>query len=127
VVYVQAWLISKVTEAYYKKAIPMREHGMEPKLGFAGSISSCNIGMLPDAFYDRVSGGSIVIRRSRAFSFCEDGLVLGGSDDGRVVPADVVILATGFRGDQKLRDMFASPRVKDIVAGSSDTTVPLYR
>ncbi|KAK8460294.1 hypothetical protein SEVIR_2G309166v4 [Setaria viridis] len=121
-----AWLISKVTEAYYKKAIPMREHGMEPELGFAGSISSCNIGMLPDAFYDKVRGGSIVIRRSGAFSFCEDGLVLDGADR-RVVPADLVILATGFRGDQKLRDMFVSPRVKDIVAGSSDTTVPLYR
>ncbi|CAL5072971.1 unnamed protein product [Urochloa decumbens] len=119
-----AWLISKVTEAYYKKAIPMREYGMEPDIGFAGSLSSCKIGMLPDAFYDKVSSGSVVIRRSGAFSFCEDGLVLDG---GRVVAADLVILATGFRGDQKLRDMFVSPRVKDIVAGSSDTTVPLYR
>ncbi|CAL5086991.1 unnamed protein product [Urochloa decumbens] len=96
-----AWLISKVTEAYYKKAIPMREYGMEPEIGFATSISSCKSGMLPDAFYGRVRGGSVVIRRSRAFSFCEDGL--------------------------KLRDMFVSPRVKDIVAGSSDTTIPLYR
>ncbi|CAN6205139.1 unnamed protein product [Urochloa humidicola] len=116
-----AWLISKVTEAYYKKAIPMREYGMEPEIGFAGCLSSCKIGMLPDAFYDKVRAGSVVIKRSGAFSFCEDGLVL----DGVVVPADLVILATGFRGDQKLRDMFVSPRVKDIVAGSSDTTVPL--
>ncbi|GJM99438.1 hypothetical protein PR202_ga16534 [Eleusine coracana subsp. coracana] len=126
-----AWLISKVTEAYYKKAIPMREYGMEPEYGFAGSISACKTGMLPDglAFYDRVKDGSIVFRRSRSFSFCEDGLVLDGADDHQrvVVPADLVILATGFRGDQKLRDMFVSPRVKEIVAGSSDTTVPLYR
>ncbi|CAN6225350.1 unnamed protein product [Urochloa humidicola] len=119
-----AWLISKVTEAYYKRALPLREYGMEPDIGFAGSLSSCKIGMLPEAFYDKVRGGSVVIRRSGAFSFCEDGLVL---DAGRVVPADLVILATGFRGDQKLRDMFVSPLVKDIVAGSSDTTVPLYR
>ncbi|RLN35547.1 putative flavin-containing monooxygenase 1 isoform X2 [Panicum miliaceum] len=119
-----AWLISKLTEAYYKKAIPMREYGMEPEQGFAGSIASCKIGMLPEAFYDKVRGGGVIIRRSRLLSFCEDGLVLDG---GRVVPADLVILATGFRGDQKLRDMFVSPRVKDIVAGSPDTTVPLYR
>ncbi|CAN6198803.1 unnamed protein product [Urochloa humidicola] len=120
-----AWLISKVTESYYKRALPLREYGMEPDTGFAGSLSSCKIGMLPDAFYDKVRSGSVIIRRSGAFSFCEDGLVLDG---GRVVvPADLVILATGFRGDQKLRDMFVSPRVKDIVAGSSDTTVPLYR
>ncbi|CAL5072972.1 unnamed protein product [Urochloa decumbens] len=122
-----AWLISKVTEAYYKKAMPMREYGMEPEIGFATSISSCKSGMLPDAFYDRVRGGSFVIRRSRAFSFCEDGLVLDAPDGGRVIPADVVILATGFRGDQKLRDMFVSSRVKDIVVGSSGTTIPLYR
>ncbi|KAK3129531.1 hypothetical protein QOZ80_6BG0481170 [Eleusine coracana subsp. coracana] len=31
-----AWLISKVTEAYYKKAIPMRAYGMEPEYGFGG-------------------------------------------------------------------------------------------
>ncbi|PUZ71828.1 hypothetical protein GQ55_2G345800 [Panicum hallii var. hallii] len=119
-----AWLVSKLTEAYYKRAIPMREYGMEPELGFAGAIASCKIGMLPEAFYDKVRGGGVVIRRSGKFSFCEDGLVLDG---GRVVPADLVILATGFRGDQKLRDMFVSPRVKDIVAGSPGTTVPLYR
>ncbi|OEL14641.1 putative flavin-containing monooxygenase 1 [Dichanthelium oligosanthes] len=126
-----AWLISKVTGAYYKRAIPMREHGMEPEHGFAGCISSCKVGMLPEAFYDKVSAGSVVMRRSRSFSFCEDGLVLDGAGDGsgRVVPADLVIVATGFRGDQKLRDMFVSPRVKEMVAGSrsSDTTVPLYR
>ena len=43
------------------------------------------------------------------------------------MPADVVVLATGFLGDEKLKDMFASPRVKDIIAGSPDTAVPLYR
>ncbi|KAL6844626.1 hypothetical protein ACP4OV_025285 [Aristida adscensionis] len=121
-----AWLKSKVTEAYYRTAIPMREYGMEPEAGFAGSISACKIGMLPEAFYGKVRDGSVVMRRSRAFSFCEEGLVLDGAGR-RVVPADVVILATGFRGDQKLRDMFVSPRVKAIVAGSPDTTVPLYR
>nr|CAB3454132.1 unnamed protein product [Digitaria exilis] len=120
-----AWLKSKLTGAYYKRSIPMREYGMEPEYGFAGCLSSCKVGMLPGAFYDKVRSGSVAIRRSRSFSFRQDGLVL---DDGRVVvPADLVILATGFRGDQKLRDMFVSPRVKDIIAGSPDTTVGLYR
>lgn len=66
--------------------------------------------------------GSVVIKRSRSFAFCEDGLVLDGNRDGAapaVVPADLVILATGFRGDQKLRDMFVAPRVKAVVAGAS--------
>uniref|UniRef100_A0ACD5XV98 Uncharacterized protein n=1 Tax=Avena sativa TaxID=4498 RepID=A0ACD5XV98_AVESA len=120
-----AWAISAATGAYYRKAIPMREHGMEPGHGFARCVSSCLISMLPDGFYDRVKEGSVVFQRSRSsFSFCQDGLVL---DKQRVVPADVVILATGFRGDQKLRNMFASPRVKDIIAGAPGTAAPLYR
>ena len=50
-----------------------------------------------------------------------------GENKQRVVPADLVILATGFRGDQKLKNMFVSPRVKDIIASASDTAMPLYR
>lgn len=123
--FVQGWLISTLTAAYYKKEIPMREYGLEPEYGFARCVSSCLIAMLPDGFYDRVKEGCIVIKKSRSFSFCEDGLVLDGA--GERVRADLVILATGFRGDQKLRDMFVSPRLKEIVAGSSDTTIPLYR
>ncbi|KAM0832504.1 hypothetical protein ACQ4PT_064864 [Festuca glaucescens] len=125
-----AWAISAATGAYYRREIPMREHGMVPGHGFARSISSCLVSMLPDGFYDRVKEGSVVLARSRAFSFCADGLVLdgGGGERQRVVPADVVVLDTGFRGDQKLRDMFASPRVKDIIiAGATDTAVALYR
>ncbi|XP_047083771.1 probable flavin-containing monooxygenase 1 [Lolium rigidum] len=121
-----AWAISAATGAYYRREIPMREHGMVPGHGFARCVSSCLISMLPDGFYDRVKEGSVVFQRSKSFSFCEDGLqVLDGAGSGnkrRVVPADVVILATGFRGDQKLRDMFVSPRVKDIIAA-----MPLYR
>ncbi|CAM0952864.1 unnamed protein product [Alopecurus aequalis] len=124
-----AWAISAVTGAYYRREIPMREYGMEPGHGFARCVSSCLISMLPDEFYDRVREGSVVFQRSKSFSFCPDGLVLDGGDKQRqrVVPADVVILATGFRGDEKLRDMFASPRVKDIIAGAPEKAAPLYR
>ncbi|VAI20842.1 unnamed protein product [Triticum turgidum subsp. durum] len=125
-----AWAISAATGAYYRRAIPMREHGMEPGHGFARCVSSCLISMLPDGFYYKVKEGSVVFARSRSFGFCHDGLVLDGAGaEKRVVPADVVVLATGFRGDEKLKNMFASPRVKDIIAGSSnsDTAVPLYR
>ncbi|KAF7067204.1 hypothetical protein CFC21_073124 [Triticum aestivum] len=99
----------------------MREHGMEPGHGLARSVSSCLISKLPDGFYDRVREGSVVLARSKSFGFRHDGLVL--DDEKRVVPADVVIFATGFRGDEKLRNMFASPRVKDIIGASA----PLYR
>ncbi|KAF0910671.1 hypothetical protein E2562_004663 [Oryza meyeriana var. granulata] len=121
------WLISKLTEAYYKKEIPMEEHGMSPDHRLARSFSSCLIGMLPERFYDMVKEGSIVIKKSRSsFTFCDDGLVLDGGA-GERVPAELVILATGFRGDEKLRNMFASRLVRELVAGSPDTAVPLYR
>uniref|UniRef100_J3MZW3 Flavin-containing monooxygenase n=1 Tax=Oryza brachyantha TaxID=4533 RepID=J3MZW3_ORYBR len=122
------WLISKLTEAYYKKEIPMEEHGMAPEYGLARSFSSCLIGMLPERFYDMVKEGSIVIKKLRgSVTFCDDGLLLDGGVSGERVPAELVILATGFRGDEKVRDMFASRRVREIVAGTPDTTVPLYR
>ncbi|KAM0836481.1 hypothetical protein ACQ4PT_062296 [Festuca glaucescens] len=121
-----AWAISAATGAWYRREIPMRKYGMEPGHGFARCVSSCLISMLPDGFYDRVKEGSVVFQRSKSFSFYEDGLVLDGGNK-RVVPADVVILATGFRGDKKLRDMFASQRVKGIIAGAPNTATPLYR
>uniref|UniRef100_A0A0D9XGC8 Flavin-containing monooxygenase n=1 Tax=Leersia perrieri TaxID=77586 RepID=A0A0D9XGC8_9ORYZ len=114
------WLISKLTEAYYKKEIPMEKHNMSPEHGLASSFSSCRIGMLPDRFYDMVNDGSIVIKRSPTpFTFCADGLMLAGGERA-VTPADLVILATGFRGDEKLRRMLAtSRRVRDAVVVAS--------
>ncbi|KAF0902563.1 hypothetical protein E2562_018059 [Oryza meyeriana var. granulata] len=117
------WLLSKLAETYYKMQIPMEKHGMVPEESFAGSMSGCRLGVLPDGFYDRVEEGSILIKRTRSFSFCTDGLVL--DDTGERVEADVVVLATGFHGEQKLRDMFVSATFKQMVA--ADTPAPLYR
>uniref|UniRef100_M8BKT1 Uncharacterized protein n=1 Tax=Aegilops tauschii TaxID=37682 RepID=M8BKT1_AEGTA len=83
-----AWAISAGAD---RRSIPMREHGMEPGHGFARSVSSCLLSMLPDGFYDKVKEGSVVFARSRSFVFCHDGLVLDGAGaEKRVVPADVV-------------------------------------
>ena len=116
-----------MTEAYYKRSIPMREHGMVPDWSFAWTISACRLGVLPDGFYDRVAEGSVAIRRARSVSFCADGLVLGEDDAGERVEADVVVLATGFRGADKLRGIFASPRFREMVAGGPDNPAPHYR
>ena len=123
----QRWVISKLTEAYFKARIPMREHGMVPDWSFAWTVSACRVGVLPDRFYDRVAEGSVAIRRARSVSFCADGLVLGEDDAGERVEADVVVLATGFRGADKLRGIFASPRFREMVAGGPDNPAPHYR
>ncbi|CAL5069944.1 unnamed protein product [Urochloa decumbens] len=124
------WAITRVAEEYYTARIPMmREHGMVPRRSFAWAVSACRLGVLTERFYDRVAEGSIVIERARSVAFCSDGLVLdaGGGAGERVVEADVVVLATGFRGADKLRGIFASPRFRSMVAVGPDNPAPLYR
>ena len=98
---------------------------MVPDYSFSFAMSSCLIAMLPEGFYDRVDEGSIVLKKSKRFSFSNGGIIL--EDANECIKSDIVILATGFRGDQKLRDIFTANWCKTIVAGSSETPVPLYR
>ncbi|KAI4320919.1 hypothetical protein MLD38_034352 [Melastoma candidum] len=67
--------------------------------------------------------GSILLKKSSGFAFCEDGLVLEGEANGRV-SADVVIFATGWETDMKLADIFSSESFRERITGSS---APLYR
>ncbi|WOL13447.1 putative flavin-containing monooxygenase 1 [Canna indica] len=119
------WLLSKFAESSYKTAIPIEKYDMVPDHSFAQALDSCLVAMLPDKFYDRVEEGSIVLKKSKSFSFCKNGVIVDGEDDP--IKSDIVIFATGFRGDEKLSSMFKSPFFRDIIAGSSTTTVPLYR
>ncbi|PKA47822.1 putative flavin-containing monooxygenase 1 [Apostasia shenzhenica] len=118
------WVVSLFIESYMKYAVPMKKHGMVPEHSFVQAMSSCLVTLLPEKFYERVEQGSIVLRRcGGSFEFSHEGLAV----DGQPVKADLVIFATGFRGDDKLRGIFSSPSFQKIVAGSEDTTVPLYR
>jgi dimethylaniline monooxygenase (N-oxide forming) len=122
----QRWLVATLIGTYYRIHIPMRKHGMVPDSNFSQATLGWRLGFLPDRFYERVHEGGIVLKRCESFSFCADGLVLDGT--GERVDADVVVLATGFDGDQLLRSVFTSPWFREIVAsGTSDTMLPLYR
>ena len=121
----QRWAITKVIETYFKHSIPLQKHGMVPEYSFSFAITSCLIAMLPEGFYDLVDEGSIVLKKSKRFGFYNHGIVL--EDANECIKSDVVILATGFRGDKKLKDIFTANWCKTIVAGSSETPVPLYR
>jgi dimethylaniline monooxygenase (N-oxide forming) len=130
--FLQGWVTSKLTEAYYKWSIPMREHGMEPDCGLGEACLGWRLGILPEGFYDRVDEGSIELRRyGGSVSFCANGLVLDAGGDGGeriVVGADVVILCTGFDIDRPLRDVFASSWFGEIIAADDAADVlPLYR
>lgn len=101
---------------------------MVPEHSFLQEMNSCLISTVPQGFYDNAEKGSIILRRSPTFTFCKEGVLL----DDRVgtkepIKSDLVIFATGFRGDQKLKDIFASPKFQDYIFGSSNNAVPLYR
>ena len=98
---------------------------MVPKHSFHTEINSCLIATVPEKFYDKVEEGSINLKKSKSFSFCKEGVLVNG--EAQPLKTDLVILATGFQGDKKLKGIFVSPTFKDYIAGSLDATVPLYR
>ncbi|KAG0459265.1 hypothetical protein HPP92_022393 [Vanilla planifolia] len=119
------WVISKLAEIYYKRILPMEKYGMVPDHSFFEAMTSSLLAIIPETFYDKVEAGSIVLKKSAAFEFCQKGVVVEG--EASPIAADVVIFGTGFNSDQKLRDVFSSPRLRSMVAGSLESTVPLYR
>ncbi|KAK7856513.1 hypothetical protein CFP56_023166 [Quercus suber] len=48
--------------------------------------------------------GSIVLKKGTSFSFRKEVFMANGED--QLLKTDLVILATGFRGDEKLKDIF---------------------
>lgn len=104
---------------------PLKEFGLVPNHSFLQDISSCQTGILPDFFFDKVKEGSIVIRKSQSFSFCNEGLIIDG--DANPIETDLVIFATGYQGEQKLRSIFKSPLFQSYINGTGNSTVSLFR
>ncbi|GAV73907.1 FMO-like domain-containing protein [Cephalotus follicularis] len=119
------WGTSKLVESYLRWKLPLKKYGMIPKCSFFQNLSSCQIAMLPDKFYDQVEEGSIILKKSQSFSFCKEGLIING--EAQPLEADTVIFATGYKGDEKLKNIFQSPFFQRCIMGSPSTAVPLYR
>ncbi|KAK9094840.1 hypothetical protein Scep_026309 [Stephania cephalantha] len=119
------WIFSKFVESYIRWKLPLKKYKMIPIHSFSQEISSCTISTVPSNFYNKVEEGSIILRKSAKFSFCKDGVMIDG--ENKSLKTDVVILATGYRGDQKLKNIFKSPTFQNYIQGSSSTIVPLYR
>lgn len=124
-VWSQRWAISKLVESYLRCELPLNKYKMVPEHRFMEQFSSCKVPILPDNFYRMVEEGSIVLKKSQSLSFCSEDLVV----DGEVEPlrADVVILATGFKSDEKLKNMFSSLTIQQCINGPSTTQVALYK
>ncbi|KAK3195829.1 hypothetical protein Dsin_027139 [Dipteronia sinensis] len=123
------WGFSKFVESHINKKNRLAKYGMVPKHSFIQQISSCLITIVPEKFYDKVEEGSIILKKSKSFSFCEQGIAVDGETTSTTTPlkTDAVILATGFRGDKKLKGIFVSQVFQDYIAGSPNETLPLYR
>ncbi|KAG8367499.1 hypothetical protein BUALT_Bualt16G0078300 [Buddleja alternifolia] len=118
------WVMSKFVESYARWKLPLKKYNMIPEESFVKEASSCQILFLQDNFYDKVEDGSIVFKKSKSFSFCKEGLILDGENDP--IKLDIVIFATGYKGDEKLRNMFADPTFQNGIMGSPTSVVPLY-
>ncbi|KAM5562724.1 putative flavin-containing monooxygenase 1 [Rosa sericea] len=120
------WAYSKFVETYANKKLGLYKYGMVPKQRFLQDISSCLIAVVPENFYDRVQEGSIILKKSLGnFGFCQEGILV----EGEVSPltTELVILATGFNGEKKLKNVFVSPTFQDYIMGSQEAILPLYR
>ncbi|OMO92025.1 Flavin monooxygenase FMO [Corchorus olitorius] len=69
--------------------------------------------------------GKIKLKKATNFSFCPNGILVDG--ETTPVEADVVIFATGYRGENKLRDIFLSQTFQKLIAGTPDAAMPIYR
>ncbi|MCL7036123.1 hypothetical protein MKW94_026247 [Papaver nudicaule] len=120
------WTFSKFVESYIKSKFPLEKYNLIPEHSFLQQIASCSLSTAPEKFYDKVEEGSIILKKSKEFGFNKDGLVF--NDDATApLETDVVILCTGYKGDEKLKNIFKSPNFQSYIMGSSNSTVPLYR
>ncbi|XVE98452.1 hypothetical protein REPUB_Repub03eG0107800 [Reevesia pubescens] len=119
------WGISKLVEGYIKWKFPLKKYGMIPKYSFLQDASSCLIAILPENFFAKAEEGSIIIKHSQSFSFCKEGVMIDG--ETKPLKSDVVIFATGFKGDQKLKNIFSSPIFQHYIMGSPASILTLHR
>ncbi|KAL8210647.1 hypothetical protein R6Q57_005084 [Mikania cordata] len=119
------WGISKLVETHIKTKLPLAKFNMVPERSFSKDLRSCLLAALPHDFFNRVEIGSISLKKSPSFSFYDDGILIDGENEP--IKADIVILATGFRGIQKLKNIFTSQDFGKLIAVSPDSRVPLYR
>ncbi|CAI9275763.1 unnamed protein product [Lactuca saligna] len=119
------WGISKLVESYLKKKTPLAKFDMVPQQSFSKEARSCVICHMPnpEEFFDAVEKGSIKLKKTPSFRFYEKGISI--EEDNTRIEADIIIFATGFKGVEKLKDIFESSTYGDLITGSP--RIPLYR
>nr|CAB3496886.1 unnamed protein product [Digitaria exilis] len=114
--------VSKFIESYLAWKLPLDKYGIRPSHPFVEDYASCQMAILPDGFFDMADRDMIRFKRASGWCFSENGVVL---DDGTEVEADLVFLATGFEGKDKVRAVLPEP-FRGLVVDKSGM-MPLYR
>ncbi|KAL8137212.1 hypothetical protein V2J09_003213 [Rumex salicifolius] len=94
--------VSKVIESYLLHKLPLEKYGIKPDHPFLEDYASCQMAIVPEGFFSMADQGLIEFQRASEWSFCEEGIEL---EDGTLVEADVVVLATGYDGKKKLTNV----------------------
>ncbi|KAK1296809.1 putative flavin-containing monooxygenase 2 [Acorus calamus] len=87
--------VLQVMESHLRWKFPLKKYDMVPDQSFSEAASACRTPMLPNNFYNMVEEGSIVLKRSKGFKFCEKGMIVDG--DEAPIEADLVILPQDTR------------------------------
>lgn len=114
--------VSKFIESYLSWKLPLGKYGLKPEHPFVEDYASCQMAILPDGFFEMADRDLIRFRRASGWCFSENGIVL---EDGTEVEADLVFLATGFEGKDKLRAVLPEP-FRGLAVNKS-SMMPLYR
>lgn len=78
--------------------------------------------IVPEHFFDEANKGNILFKKASNWWFWSGGIEF---DDQTRLDADVVILATGYDGNKKLKSILPEP-FKSLVVDSTGV-MPLYR
>lgn len=114
--------VSKIIESYLVHNLPLVKYGLKPDHPFDEDYSSCQMAILPDEFFPEADKGKIAFKKANKWWFYERGLEF---DDGTKLEADVVVLATGFDGKRKIKDIIPDP-FRSLLEYPSGI-IPLYR
>lgn len=115
----------KVAESYLKWKLPYAKYGIVPTHRFVQGLSAGKVLNAPEGFFDKVDRGSITLKKVEEFSFCKEGILAKG--EAEPVEADLVIFATGYNGEKKVRDVFESQFFQELMTGPASTIPLLYR
>lgn len=114
--------MSKIIESYLLWKLPLVKYGLKPDHPFEEDYASCQMAILPDNFFLEADKGKINFKRASNWWFYEGGVEF---EDNTKLEADVVLLATGYDGKKKLRDVMPQPFSSFLEFPSG--MMPLYR